>query len=132
HGTHVSSTAAGNGRGSNGKSIGIAPGADIIFVKGIRQDPGGFQTADQVDALNFINDYAALVGRPWVTNMSLGGGIAPHDGTSAVEREVDRLTAAGVSGRAVVIAAGNDGARGTHTQFQLGTQTTRHFIVGNY
>lgn len=100
HGTHVTSTAAG--------LSGVAPEADIVFVKGIR-DPdsdGGFSDADVATGVDFIFDKAAELGKPAVANLSLGGNYGPLDGTSAYEQFLSNQTG---PGKLIVAAAGNEG-----------------------
>ena len=60
HGTHTLGTAAGNG-GATGNYTGMAPNADIIFVKGL--DPSGVE---------FVFEMASRLGRPAVVNNSWG------------------------------------------------------------
>jgi minor extracellular serine protease Vpr len=100
HGTHVSSTAAG--------LSGVAQEADIVFVKGIRdQDSdGGFSDADVATGVDFIFDKAAELGKPAVVNLSLGGNYGPLDGTSAYEQFLSNQTG---PGKLIVAAAGNEG-----------------------
>ncbi len=108
HGTHVTGSAAGAGTG-NAAMRGIAPEADIVFVKGVRHpdSQGGFADADVVSGVDFIFQRAAELGRPAVVNLSLGGHLgSPHDGTSLYEQALSNL---GGPGRIVVAAAGNDG-----------------------
>lgn len=119
HGTHVAGTAAGNGRGTNGglpagTFKGMAPGADLIVVRATRTYIGGFSTADIVNALAFIDQKAQELGLPYVVNMSFGGQFGPHDGTSLHEQAIDSLVGPGKPGKAVVVAAGNEGNEAIH------------------
>ena len=53
HGTHVASIVGGDGSGSNGKYIGVAPMANIINVK-VNNDDGSATTASIVAGLQWI------------------------------------------------------------------------------
>jgi len=120
HGSHVAGTAAGDGSATGpgsaaaGTFAGVAPGALIIAVD-TQVASGGLSTATIIDGLAFVDEKAAVLGLPWVANLSLGGhAFAAHDGTSPIELAIDALVGPGVPGKAVVVAAGNDGARQIH------------------
>jgi hypothetical protein len=74
HGTHVTGIAAGNGR-RNPAYVGMAPQADLLFVKGMRtaQSTGGFTDADVVQGVAWMLDKALVAGKPIAVNLSLGG-----------------------------------------------------------
>jgi subtilisin family serine protease len=98
HGTHVASTIAGTGAGSQGRFRGVAPGARLLDGK-VCTDDG-------------CTDSALLAGMEWaaqqgaqVVNMSLGGPDQP--GIDPLEKAVGDLTAR--YGTLFVVAAGNDG-----------------------
>ncbi len=112
HGTHVAGTAAGNGR-VNSNYIGVAPEADIVFVKGIREESsdGGFSDADVVDGIDWMFDKATAMGKPAVVNLSLGGNYGPLDGSSNYERMISDMVG---PGRIIVAAAGNEGSDFIH------------------
>jgi len=103
HGTHVAGIAAGNGAASSDVFRGMAPEADIIFVK--------TDFENDVDGVNYIFKKAEALGRPAVVNMSLGGHFGPHDGTSNYERSLEVLTG---RGKILVVAAGNEGMDKIH------------------
>lgn len=105
HGTHVSGIAAGNGR-TNAGYIGMAPGADIVFVKGFRAGGASFDDADVVNGVNYIFTKARAAERPAAVNLSLGGQFGPHDGTSLYEQALSSLVR---PGNIIVAAAGNEG-----------------------
>ncbi|MBI5648406.1 MAG: S8 family peptidase [Ignavibacteriae bacterium] len=115
HGTHVTGTAAGNGN-ANAEYTGIAPKADIIFVKGFRSGPG-FKDTDVINGCDWIFKRAAALGMPAVINLSLGGHAGPHDGSTLYERSLDALTG---PGRIIVAAAGNEGDRRMHVRYTTG------------
>jgi len=119
HGTHVASTAAGNGLSSPivGTYNGIAPEADLIVIKASRENNGddGFLTTDIINALQFVQQKAAELNKPFVINLSLGGQLGPHDGTTPDERAIDNLVNSG-AGRAVCVAAGNEGDSSIHAR----------------
>ncbi len=100
HGTHVTGSAAGDGS-STGAFGGMAPDADVVFVK------TNFFNTGILEAAQFIFDQADGFGRPAVINMSLGGHFGPHDGTSNFDAGLTALL--GGPGRALVAAAGNEG-----------------------
>lgn len=119
HGTHVAGIAAGNGlAGPSGNTYaGMAPEADLVIVKANRQntsDANFFRTNDIINALKFIQQQATEMGKPFVINISLGGHIGPHDGSESHEVAVDELVSGGPLGRAVCIAAGNEGDNDIH------------------
>lgn len=118
HGTHVAGIAAGNGLAASnapGVYAGMAPEADLIIVKATRQIDGtdNFRTDDMVNAIKFIQQKALELGEPFVINMSLGGQAGPHDGTLPEEVAIDQTVNA-AAGRAICVAAGNDGGSGSH------------------
>lgn len=111
HGTHVTGIAAGNGRASNGRYAGVAPEAEIVFVN--LRTPNGFSTGSSAsicDGLDYVFRRAGE--RPCAVNISLGTRLGPRDGTSLMERFIDNLVKH--PGRAVVVAAGNDGESKRH------------------
>ncbi len=110
HGTHVSAIAAGSRTGS--PYYGVASDADLVLVS------TSLEEKDILDGVCYIADYARLVNKPCVINLSIGGRLGPHDGTSAFDRAIDSLVGPGVL---VVGAAGND-ANGKH-------HATRTFVL---
>ncbi len=117
HGTHVAGTAAGSGR-SNINMKGIAPNADIIFVKAIRdQDSyGNFASTDILAACQYIFKKADELGKPAVINLSLGSIVGPHDGTALDELALSSMTG---DGRIIVVAAGNSGIMPIHAGMEV-------------
>ena len=116
HGTHVMGIAAGDGsqadhcHGSD-YYIGVAPGADLVAAKTT------FEDADTVRGVQFVFDTATAAGPTVaaVANLSLGGQWGAHDGSAWDERQLDTMLTAGLAGRSIVVAAGNDGAPYDHT-----------------
>lgn len=123
HGTHVTGTAAGNGLGGTVRTHeGMAPEADLVIVKASRQnsDTASFRNTDTINALKFIEKVATDANQSFVINMSLGGHFGPHDGTLDDERAIDNIVNAG-AGRAVCVAAGNEGDEAIHASGSLTT-----------
>jgi subtilisin family serine protease len=105
HGTHVASTIAGTGAGSDGKYVGVAPDAEIMSGR-VCDENGACQ------------DSWILAGMEWaarndadIINMSLGGSTT--DGTDPIAQAVNRLTAD--YDVLFVVAAGNAGTAGIGT-----------------
>lgn len=121
HGSHVAGTAAGGGK-VNPAYIGVAPNADIISVKGIRDDisDGGFSDVDVIFGVDWIFQKADEMGKPAVVNLSLGGNWGPLDGSSAYETALSDLTG---PGRIIVAAAGNEGSDYIHAGADLAANT---------
>ncbi len=122
HGTHVAGIAAGDGSQAGTKSgesctgadtyVGVAPRADIIFVRYQSTTFALGRSQELVDAINYIFTRAKQqnsgAGKPCVINISMGDNLGPHDGTSLVEQAIDMMLAV-AWGRAIVKSAGNEG-----------------------
>jgi subtilisin family serine protease len=118
HGTHVCAIAASTGLASGhglpaGRYVGMAPGASLI-VANATHGGGLFTDADVLTAARFVVERATALGRPLVINLSVGGSGGGHDGSSHFEQGLDDLVGFDSPGRALVVAAGNDGARDQH------------------
>lgn len=113
HGTHVTGIAAGGGI-TNSDFKGVAPRADIIFVKGDRDPNGesGFADDDIIAGIEYIFDKADELEKAAVVNLSLGGLYGPRDGTSLFEQYITQLQG---DGKIIVTAAGNEGFDYLHT-----------------
>jgi beta-lactam-binding protein with PASTA domain len=88
----------------------MAPEADLIVVKSDLED------TNVIPAIQYIENKAASLGEPVVINMSFGGHLGPHDGTSPYEGMIDAL--AGV-GKLLVVSAGNEGRDNIHASGTL-------------
>ncbi|MFI0470824.1 S8 family serine peptidase [Saccharopolyspora sp. 5N102] len=98
HGTHVASTVAGSGAGSNGCYRGVAPEADLLIGK-------------VLDGTNPDFTVTVIAGMEWavasgarVVNLSLGT-HHPTDGNDPLSQAVTRLSAA--TGALFVVSSGN-------------------------
>ena len=115
HGTHTCGTAAGNG-GATGNYTGMAPNANIVFVKQL--DPMGVE---------FVFEMARRLGRPAVVNNSWGtswkqygpyyGHVDwfPGDGSDEYSQYFDWLNSQYPEGSIIVKSAGNNGMYQTYT-----------------
>ncbi|MBB2942886.1 subtilisin family serine protease [Actinoplanes lutulentus] len=98
HGTHVASTVAGSGAGSDGRERGVAPGADLLIGK-VLDDSGYGLNSWIIAGMEWAAHHADVV------NMSLGT-LESSDGTDPMSQAVNRLTAE--TGTLFVVAAGNN------------------------
>jgi subtilisin family serine protease len=126
HGTHVAGIAAGDGSSTAefGEYSGVAPEADLVIVKATRDaNSSEFLNKDQIIGLAYIDSVADVLGKPYVINMSFGGHAGAHDGSSTAERLIDRMVGRGISGKAIVTVAGNDGEKKLHARVVLPKNT---------
>ena len=124
HGTHVTGIAAGDGSAAHSKFIGMAPDAEIIFVKTT------YFENQIIDAVKYIFDKAERLGHPVVVNLSLGGHFGPHDGTSGFEQGLNELL--GRPGQIIVASAGNEGNDLVHAGCRFFTDCrSAQGLIGN-
>lgn len=99
HGTHVAGILTGsyNGNGYGG----MAPDAEIVATTSQLYDAGILSACED------IIEYAKLVGKPAVINLSLGSYNGPHDGTSLFCRYMELLGREAI----VFMATGNEAGR---------------------
>ena len=151
HGSHVMGIAGGNGSNAGGPPgfgnchlsgyyVGVAPGADLIAVKTT------FNEDDNMRGVSYIFGRAAALSQPAVVNLSFGGETGAHDGSDTEEQRYDSLLTTTPQGRAIVVAAGNDGGLfdvrdptlgpyrggGLHTLVNMAANatTTIRFVIG--
>lgn len=110
HGSHVAGIAA-----ASGPLPGVAPEADILFVK------FRFTTLHVPAAVDFMINEAKKRKKPLVMNMSFSTEIGPKDGTSLRERVVTNAIG---PGRNIVASAGNNGSLLIHAKGVVPLQKT--------
>jgi hypothetical protein len=119
HGTHVADIAVGNRR-EPGSRVGLAPGADIVFVhlanERFRELENLGDSVNLLEGLDFIRRVAAE--RPCVVSLSAGSLAGSHCGVSMVERAVDKLLEDG--SLILVQSVGNYAESATHTHTRVG------------
>lgn len=125
HGTHVAGIAAGNG-GTTHRYVGVAPGADIIVVRA-SDDQGNVDEGKAILGVQFAFDRAKEAGKPASVNLSLGTQFGAHDGTSTFETALVGLTQG--PGRAISVAASNEGHLPIHTSVRVSPGATYHIPV---
>jgi serine protease AprX len=103
HGTHVCGIIASNGMSSNGKYMGIAPGADLVVIKVMDKNGGGL-ISDIAAGIEWIIEHKEQYNIR-IVSMSLGvdGRVGRND---ALLKEAERMWDHGI---AVFVAAGNNG-----------------------
>jgi len=104
HATHVIGIAAGADHSLN--YYGIAQEADIVFVS----CPGSNMT-NLPEGVRYSFLKATEMGKPCVVNISMGGNLGPHDGTSTESRLIEAMVG---RGRIVCMSAGNEGDSKIH------------------
>ena len=124
HGTHVSGTAAGNGR-SGGGFYGMAPEADIVAVAIDVNNSIGI-----IDGANYVYQIAEQLGKSCVVNASLGYHYGPHDGTDIESQTLDALVEA-APGRAFCAAAGNEADLSMHLNYTGGVDSSWTYVYTN-
>ncbi len=106
HGTHIAGIVAGNGRDSEGKYRGVAPGSNLIGLK-ISNDLGIAFESDVVKALQWTYDNKARYNIR-VVNLSINSGVESSYHNSALNAAAEILWFSGV---VVVVSAGNSGGQ---------------------
>ena len=99
HGTHVASTAAGNGAASGGLYVGVVPEADLYIAKVLAADGSGMMSDVMAGIEWAVNQGVHVAG------LSLGSN-GPCDGTDALSATCDAAVERGV---VICVAAGNSG-----------------------
>lgn len=113
HGTAVAGIAAGNGRSSLGKNLGVAPNADIIVVKvGYKGYESFARSTELMRALKYVIEKANILLKPVSINMSFGMNNGSHKGDSLFETFISEISAKWKT--SIVIPTGNEGAAGHH------------------
>lgn len=121
HGTNCLGVAAGDGSQSGEK--GVAPDANIILV--VRKTGAGATSANTIDAFNYIQKKAKLLGLPVSISYSIGGHGGAHDGTRDQEIAIDSLSGNGVL---FANAAGNDRTTGVYTNVFVSQSSTADLV----
>lgn len=122
HGTHVASILSGTGKASNGKFVGVAPGAKLYNIK-VLDDDGANEGWETIEGIQWaVNGPDGIPpggpgpgengDRADIISMSLGGQEFPFHFN---DTEVAAVEAAIAKGIIVVVAAGNDGRNGYST-----------------
>ena len=109
HATHVAGIAGGSK--VNGSDYhGIATDAEFIMIS------SDFASNSVLKQTKAIKEYAEGEGKPWVLNMSFGGIIGPHDGSTSYDKNMSKLTG---KGAIMVAAMGNEGETKIHAYREI-------------
>ncbi len=127
HGTHVAGSAVGRGTQSAGATPqykGMAPGADLVFLKIGNDTTAGASLDAMTNAIKAaVDTYDADI-----ITMSYGGWGYYHDGTRQSSQAVDYAFS---QGAVVLISSGNEADEGEHYSGTVNTNSTTDFIQVN-
>jgi endonuclease G len=117
HGTHVASIAG--GRAAGNFAGGVAPDAKLLIVVSGGSGPIGYSQS-HIEALTFVDAFAAELKLPVVVNLSQGMNAGAHDGKSSLEVAFDAFSDSGRrQGRVLVKSAGNERAKSGHARVTM-------------
>lgn len=119
HGAHVANIAAGS-KIADSKYYGIAYNADLILASST------FGEDDVINSIDAIKDFAEKEGKPFVINMSFGGQIGPHDGSSAYDQAMGGMSK---SGGLLVAAMGNEGEDNIHASYTFKKEGETKYVI---
>lgn len=133
HGTSVTGIAAGNGRGSGGQFVGVAPRSDLIIVKMGIPGPNSFpRTTELMQGIDYVVRKSLALEQPAAINISFGNTYGSHNGDSLLETYIDDI--ANIGRIAIIVGSGNEGAASGHTSGTLteNQDTIVQLSVGMY
>lgn len=120
HGSHTAGIGAGGYMGNG--YYGMAPNADLVLC--------GTEELTDVNIANgvlYAFNYAKSVNKPAVVNLSLGGHVGAHDGTSEFTQVLDNMAD---EGKIIVMSAGNEGGDNLYINktFSSSTDQLKSFV----
>ncbi len=129
HGTHVTSIAAGAASQGSPLRQGVAPHAQIITVRLGLPDADAYpiNTIDIMFAIKYLLNKARELNMPIAINISYGYGMGGHDGSSLFEQYIDEMSL--YFKNVIVVACGNEAARGCHIHGNIRTMDAVEFII---
>lgn len=123
HGTAVAGIAAGNGRLSNKRNVGIAPESSLIIVKLLStNDSFATSTSNISRAVKYVFEKSKQLQMPIVINISYGTNQGTHDGQNIFEQYLDSVS--DNKDVSIVVASGNEGLARHHFQSYIKTGET--------
>lgn len=121
HGTHVTGIAAGNGRASGGRYVGVAPESSLLIVKlGVVKTNGFPRTTELMAAVDYVLRRAEQYQMPVVVNLSFGNNYGGHDGRSLLETYLNEVSSYWKN--VIVAGTGNEGTSRIHTSGRFSMQ----------
>ena len=118
HGTACASTAAGSGKYA--PAAGVAPEADIIFVKNmILRNGNEVFSPDYPAAAQWVVSEAKKAKMPVSISMSFGSQFSAHNGKDADEKILDTLLG-DIPGVSICVSSGNEGREAFHASGSFG------------
>lgn len=121
HGTHVTGIAAGNGRASGGRYVGVAPESSLLIVKlGVAKTNGFPRTTELMAAVDYVLRRAEQYQMPVAVNLSFGNNYGGHDGRSLLETYLNEVSSYWKN--VIIAGTGNEGTSRIHTSGRFSMQ----------
>lgn len=139
HGTFLAGIAAGDDKTVADEYFGGAPNASIAVVKlrparqyireyyVIREGAVAYQDNDVIAGISYLGNLAFRLRRPMIICLAIGNNDGAHDGSSILERYLERLSI--VSGLVIVSSAGNETNAGHHFAGNITNGATQSFEI---
>lgn len=118
HATHVTNIAAGS-KVDGYDCHGVAYEAGLILI------PSSFENAVILKQAKAIKNYANKEDKPWVLNMSFGGVLGPHDGSTAYDKDMSKLCG---EGGIMVAAMGNERGDKLHAKRTFASDNEKIYL----